>query len=83
MDGCQRRICNVERSYECSRLEPQLLADAYRRVLPPKQFLLAQRGPVEVIGNSPRCHKVSGSVDRLPVDVNRTESSLTMEGAMA
>jgi hypothetical protein len=83
MDGCQRRICNVERSYECSRLESQLLADAYRRVLPPKQFRLAQRRPEEAIGNSLRNHDVGGSVDRLPVNVNRTESSHTMEGAMA
>ena len=66
MDGCQRRICNVERSYECSRLESQLLADAYRRVLPPKQFRLAQREAEEAVGNSLRSHDASGSVDRLP-----------------
>lgn len=83
MDGCQRRICNVERSYERSRLESQLLADAYRRVLPPKQFWLAQRGPEEAIGNSLRDRDVSRSVERLPVDANRTESSLAMEGAAA
>ncbi len=83
MDGCQRRICHVERSYECSRLESQLLADAYRRVLPPKQFRLAQRGLEEGAGNSLRICDVSGPDDRLLVDVNRTESLLTMEGAMA
>ena len=83
MDGCQRPLCSVERSYECSRLEPQLLADAYRRVLPPKQFPLAQREPEGAIGDSLRNHDAGGSVDRLPVDLNRTESSLTMEGAMA
>jgi len=83
MDGCQRRICNVQRSYECSRLESQLLADAYRRVLPPKQFRLTQREAEGAVGNSLRNHDVRGSVDRLPVDVNRTESSHTMEGAMA
>ena len=82
MDGCQKRICNVDRSYECSRLESQLLADAYRRVLPPKQFRLARRGPEEAIGNSLGSHDASRPVDRLQGNVNRTELSLTMEGVM-
>jgi len=82
MDGRQRRICNVERSYECSRLESQLLADAYRRVLPPKQFRLAQRESQEATEDALQRRDVSESVDRSLVNVNRTESSLTMEGAM-
>jgi hypothetical protein len=83
MEGRQRRICSVERSYECSRLESQLLADAYRRVLPPRQFRLVEGGAGEVSENSRRRRDVSESVDRLLVNVHRTESSLATEGAMA
>lgn len=83
MEGRQKRICSVERSYECSRLESQLLADAYRRVLPPGQFRLAQRGTGEATEKSLRRRDAKKSVDQSLVNVNRTESSLTMEGAMA
>ena len=83
MEGRQRRICSVERSYECSRLESQLLADAYRQVLPPRQFRLVQQGSREATENSLRRRDVSESVDRSLVNVNRTESSLATEGAMA
>jgi len=82
MDGCQRRIVRVERAYECSRLESQLLADAYRRVLPPKQFWLAQRGRQEATKNLLWGHPVSESGTRSRINVNGTESPLVMEGAV-
>jgi hypothetical protein len=83
MDGRQRRIGRVERTYECSRLESQLLADAYRRVLPPKQFRLAQRGLQEATKNLLPGRPVSESATRSLINVNGTESPLTMEGAVA
>jgi len=81
MDGCRRRICNVERSYGRSRLESQFLADAYRRVLPPRLFRLAHREPEEGGETALRDDDVSGAIDWQPTDVNRTEASLAMEGA--
>lgn len=83
MDGRQRRIGNVERSYERSRLESQLLADAYRRVLPPKQFRLAQRDPQEGGRNRPRNDEVSEAANGQSTDVKQTESLVAMEGAVA
>ena len=83
MDGCRRRICNVERSYERSRLESRLLADAYRRVLPPRLFRLAQQEPEEEGETALRDDDVSGAIDWQPAEVNRTDASLAMEGEKA
>lgn len=77
MDGHRGQIFVVKRDYECSRLQSQLLANAYRRVLPPESFRLAEL-PAEPTAQHLANRRDVGDLDN---QADRMDLQLAMEGA--